>query len=161
MVKRLFRFVAELDDADKREEGDGLKQDQEESVDGKPQKCRRASALYQAEQADEQDGLWPRQTKLNETVRNMAVIADVDWKMEPHADDDDGNCVEQREAEDEQRDEHGGGRGAFVWKIERRQKSRNGKAEAKKMTAAVTHENLRRRTVVHQETDGDTARDSG
>ena len=29
------------------------------------------------------------------------------------------------------------------------------------MTAAVAHENLRRRTVVHQETDGDTARDGG
>ncbi len=122
--------MAELDDADKREEGDGLKQDEEESVGGKPQKCRRTSALYQAEQADKQDGLRPCQPKLNETVRNMAVVADINRKMEPHANDDDGDGVEQREAEDEQRDEHWGWRGAFVWKIERRQKSRNGKAEA-------------------------------
>ena len=122
--------MAELDDADKREKGDGLKQDEEESIGGKPQKCRRPSALYQAEQTDEQDGLRSRQSELDETMRNMAVVTDIDRTMEPHTDDDDGDGVEQREAEDEQRDEHWGWRGAFVWKIERRQKSRNGKAEA-------------------------------
>ena len=96
----LFCFVAELDDADKREEGDGLKQNQEESVGGKPQKCRCTSALYQAEEADEQDGLRPCQPQLDETVRNMAVVADINRKMEPHADDDDGDGVKQRKAED-------------------------------------------------------------
>jgi hypothetical protein len=95
----LFRFMAELNDADKREEGDGLKQNQKEAVGGKPQKCRSASALYQTEEADEQDGLRPCQPELDESVRNVAVVADIDGAMEPHADDDDGNGVEQRKAE--------------------------------------------------------------
>ena len=55
----LFCFMAELGDADKREEGDGLKQDKEEAVGWKPQKCRCTSTLYQAEEADKQDGLRP------------------------------------------------------------------------------------------------------
>ena len=110
----LFCFMAELDDADKREKGDCLKQNQKESISRKPQKCRRPSALYQAEETDEQDGLRPRQTELDETMRNVAVVADINWKMEPHADDDDGDGVEQRKAQYKQRDEHGGGRRAFV-----------------------------------------------
>ena len=96
----LFRFMAELDDADKREEGDGLKQNQKETIGGKPQKCRCTSTLYQAEEADEQDGLRPRQPELDETMRNVAVVADINRKMKPHADDDDGDGVKQRKAED-------------------------------------------------------------
>ena len=157
----LFRFMAELDDADKREEGDGLKQNQKEAVGGKPQKCRRASALYQTKEADEQDCLWARQPELDKTVRNVAVVADIDGAMETHADDDDGDGVEQRKAEHQQRDEHGGGRRAFVGKIECRQKSRDGKAEAKEVAAAVAHEDFCGRTVVHQKTDGDSACDGG
>ena len=81
--------------------------------------------------------------------------------MEPHADDDDGDGVEQRKAQHKQRDEHGSGRGAFIRKIERRQKSRDGKAEAQEMAAAVPHEDFGWRTVVHEKTDGDAARDGG